>query len=282
MIGVISGCMASAVVPATDRVSAIRNVLVVPVEAPPLEVIPDNIKNRMPVYGQYAFETVPSTLLMSEKIYRSPGGILVAGMVGIDDSVKEAELQPTSGGEALEPRAALKGDWVSTLVLAERAASTLNTGRVRAALSGHFLRLPIADEDRTANLGNWRGAIKAWYAQDQSSVDYRLAGVESVDAVLEVGVGSYRIFGGQTSLQVLLKLIDPGTGLVIGRTRAQDISVGGDALALLGHEGEHFKSVVTRMGTHLLTGGLNDLGLAQDIRSGGNRLDQTLVEYRER
>lgn len=267
MICVLSGCMASTVVPATDRASAIRNVLVVPVEAPPLEVIPDNIKNRMPVYGQYTFETVPSTLLMSEKLYRSPGGILVAGMVGMGDSVKEVELQPTTGGTALEPRAALKDDWVSTQVFAEHAASILNTSRVRATQSGQFLRLPIADGDRTANLGNWRGAIKAWYAQDQSSVDYRQTSSEPVDAVLEIGVGSYRIFGGQTSLQVLLKLIDPGTGRVIGRTRVQDIAVEGDALALLGHEGEYFKSVVTRMGSRLLTGGLNDLGLALDIRS---------------
>ena len=42
--------------------------------------------------------------------------------------------------------------------------------------------------------------------------------VRSTDAVLEVGIANYRIFEGQTSLQVLLKLIDPVSRQVIART----------------------------------------------------------------
>ena len=278
----LSACMAPAIAPTADRISAIRSMLIVPVETPPLEVIPDPVKNRIPAYGQYAYENVPPTQLMREKIYRNPGGILIAGKVGSSDSVELAETQRTSGGAALQSSAALKDNWVSTLVLAEHAASTLSTGPVQAVMSKHFRRLPIAGENRTANLGHWHGAVRDWYAQDQSTVDYRQPGIGPVDAVLEIGVGSYRIFEGQTSLQVLLKLIDPGTGRVIGRARAEDISVEGSALALLGHEGENFKSVVTRMGTRLLTNGLSELGLAQAIRGGGIKPDQILAENRLR
>lgn len=276
MACVLSGCLAPAVTPPADRISAITSVLVVPVEAPPLEVIPDLIETRMPVFGQYQYETVPSLLLMTEKIYRHPGGILIAGLVGSEDTVREAQ-QRASAGEVLESSSVLKESWVSTLVLAEQAASVLNACQVRAVMSGHFRRLPIAGEDRTANLGNWRRAVRDWYAQDPSSIAYRRPGVGPVDAVLEIGVGSYRIFEGQTSVQVLLKLIDAGTGRVIGRTHAEDLSVDGEALALLGHEGEKFKSVVTHMGTRLLTDGLNALGLAQDFRSGGIRPAQAVA-----
>jgi len=58
-----------------------------------------------------------------------------------------------------------------------------------------------------------------------SSVDYRQLGQDHVDAVLEVGIETYRIFDAQTSLQVLIKLIDPNTRQVIGRVSGKTYSV---------------------------------------------------------
>ena len=124
----------------------------------------------------------------------------------------------------------------------------------------------MASEDRNANLGNWHDAIEQWYGQDTSSVAYRPSDLEQVDALLEVGIGSYRIFNAQTSLQVLVKLIDPKTRQVIGRISAKTFSAEDSPQTLLSHDAEKFKQLVTLMGTQLLTQAFGDLGLPQDDR----------------
>jgi hypothetical protein len=265
---VLTGCLTTPIKPSPYKMDQIRTVLVVPVESPPLEVIPDLIETRFPVYNQYQYQAMPYYVFLEKKIYKNPGGVLIAGLVSKDDSVPIADLHQTSASmeksASLEPAASLPECWTPTFILAQEAVSQLNGDKVKAMLSKHYYRLPIANEDRNANLGNWHNAIGQWYSQNLSSVDYRQLGPEHVDAVLEVGIESYRIFDAQTSLQVLIKLIDPDTRQVIGRISAKDFSVENSPQTLLSHEADQFKRLVTEMGTQLVARGFGDLGLAQN------------------
>lgn len=256
---VLSGCLASPIKPSNYKMEKIRTVLVVPVESPPLEVVPDLIETRFPVYSQHHYQTMPFYLYLAEKIYKNPGGVLIAGLVSKDDIVPVADMQRTS--TYFEPAAPLPENWTPTLILAQEAVAQLNGKRTKAMLSRHYYHLPIASEDRNANLGNWRDAIEQWYNQNMSSIDYRQPGLEQVDAVLEVGIGTYRIFEAQTSLQVLIKLIDPNTRQVIGRISAKDFSAEDSPQSLLNDEAKQFKQLVADMGTQLITDGLSGLGL---------------------
>ena len=274
---VLSGCLASPIKPSNHNMSEMRRILVASVESPPLEVIPDLIESRFPVYSQYQYQAMPSYLFLEEKIYQSPGGILIAGLVSDDDDVQLADMHRTS--MPMEKSAILEPgeNWMPTFILAQEAVAQLNGERVKANLSKQHYRLPIASGDRNANLGNWHDAIEQWYNQDMSSVDYRQADLEQVDAILEVGIGTYRIFEAQTSLQVLLKLIDPNTRQVIGRISAQTYSAEDSPQTLLNHEAEKFKQLVTLMGAQLLTRAFGDLGLPLDatinnIQSAADRL----------
>jgi hypothetical protein len=262
---VLSGCLATPIKPSISKMAEIRTILVVPVESPPLEVIPDLIETRFPVYRQYQYQAMPYNLFLEEKIYRNPGGVLIAGLISHDDSVPVAELHQVSSSmeksASLEPAASLPENWTPTFILAQEAVSQLNGGRVKALLSKHYYRLPIATGDRNANLGNWHNAIGQWYNQSMSAVDYRQLGQEHVDAVLEVGINSYRIFDAQTSLQVLIKLIDPNTRQVIGRINAKTYSVEDSPQTLLNHEAVKFKQLMTEMGAQLVARGFSDLGL---------------------
>lgn len=256
---ILSGCVASTIKPPAAELDKIRTVLVVPVEAPPLEVIPDMLETRMPAYAHYNNMVLP-LFFQEEKIYSNPGGVLIAGLIGGDDIVSAVAL-PRGQGRALEPVASLQGHWTPTFALAQEAALQLNTGGFKAMPSNEYYRLPMAAADRNANLGNWQAAIRQWYKQNASSVDYQ--GVAPVDAVLEVGIGTYKIFAGQTSLRVLIKLIDPTSGQVIARTDAYALSAEDSAQALLSREAETFKGLITRIGVRLLDQGFNDIGLTQ-------------------
>jgi hypothetical protein len=251
---ILSGCAAAPVTPPTAKISEMRKILVAAVESPPLEVIPDLIENRFPVYNQFQYQAMPSYLYLEEKIYQHPGGILIAGMVSKDEAAPAAD-------SALHETAK---NWSPTLVLSQQAVAQLNGDRIKARPSEQLFRLPMVSEDRNANLGNWHDAIEQWYGQDISSADYRPSDLEQVDALLEVGIGNYRIFNAQTSLQVLVKLIDPKTRQVIGRTRARTFSAEDSSQTLLSQDAEKFKQLVTLMGTQLLTQAFGDLGLPHD------------------
>lgn len=261
----LSACQAPAVKPQAQQLSQISRILVVPVESPPLEVIPDPIQSRIPAYKMYGYETVPPSLLMTNKLYRNPGGILIAGMVGesetvdADDSLQISDL--TRNTASLEPSAKFLDYWSPSQVLAQDTVEQLTTDGIKAILSEHYYRLPVSSGNHAAQHGAWHKAIKQWYGQDRSPMDYSHPGLSQIDAVLEVGIGSYRIFENQTSLKVLVKLIDPRTGHVIGRSSAETYSAEASAPALLSRDSESFKSLITGLGKKLVAHGLSDLGL---------------------
>jgi len=251
---VLSGCAAEPITPPAAGLDEIRTVLVVPVESPPLEVIPDLLETRMPVYGHFKNMTLP--LFLEENIYRNPGGILIAGLMGGDDVVPAVTFEQEQGA-GLKPISDAAENWAPTLVLAREAALQLNAARIKATPSNQYYRLRM--EDRDAYLGHWHAAVEQWYGQDSSPVDYRAMG--PVDAVLELGIGTYKIFAQQTALQVLIKLIDPNTGRVIARTSRQTFSAEDSAQALLSREGEAFKELIAETGARLLDQGFGDIGL---------------------
>lgn len=253
---VLSGCAAAPIKPPAAELDKIRAVLVVPVESPPLEAIPDPLEARMPVYGHFKNMALP--LFLEENIYRNPGGILIAGLMGDDDVVPAVTFERGLGA-GLKPIPGASENWTPTFVLAREAASQLNAARIKAIPSDRYYRLRM--EDRDAYLDHWHTAVEQWYEQDSSTVDYQAMG--PADAVLELGIGTYKIFANQAALQVLIKLIDPSTGRVIARTSRQAFSAEDSAQTLLSREGEAFKELIAETGARLLGQAFGDMGLAQ-------------------
>jgi len=278
LLAALSACLAPSMKPPADKLGAIRTILVIPVEPPPLEVTPDLMESGIPA-TYWQSETTPIDLFYERKIYRHPGGVLIAGLVSHHDRAPETVLPRTPAASentpGLEPTASLEETWAPTLVLAREAVSQLTSGGLKAVSAGHYYRLPISPRDRARDLTEWRSAIRQWYNQDASPVDYRLHGPERIDAVLEVGIGTYRIFETQMPLQVLVKLINPATRQVIGRAGVEVFPVKGTAQTLLAHEAEKFKETVAETGAQLIRRGLGDLGLlsaSQDARSDGRNI----------
>lgn len=265
LVFLLSGCVIEPVKPSSDTMAKIHTILVVPVESPPLEVIPDLIESRFPVYSQYQYQALPHSVFLEKHIYKNSGGVLIAGLLSKDDSVSVVNLHQspdsTEKTANLKSLVSLSASWMPTFMLAQEAVSQLNGDRVKALLSTYYYRLPMASGDSEVNIGYWRKTIRQWYNQNRSSVDYRQLGLEHVDAVLEVGIETYRIFAVQTSLQVLIKLIDPNTGQVIGKASTKTFSAKDSPQTLLNYDAEKFKQLVTEMGKRLITRGANELGL---------------------
>lgn len=251
----LAGCWAPTIKPSGSQLDHLRTVLIVPVESPPLEVIPDLLEQHDPAYRHY--QNMALGFPLPTALYQTTGGLVVAGLVNggeTTDAILADEPASSAGAPAkTEP------DWTPAKAVALKAQNLLAAENLKGVMSREAYRLPLADASRTAELHHWHDAIQTWYGQEQTAADYGRLG--HFDVVLELGIGSYRIFEGQTSLQILIKLIDPATRRVIARTRADDFRVDDAALASVGSDGEQFKQLIADMSAPLLRQGLGDIGL---------------------
>ncbi len=256
LVVLLSACWAYSIKPPVAEIDKLGTVLIVPVESPPLEIIPDPIEQRIPAYAHYRNMAVEYS--SPTKIYQTSGGVTIAGRVSAPDDEQDLVIVDERATPSLMIGTGTEQTWTPTLVLARQAMTQLGASNVKAVMSRDYYRLPMADADRNAGLNYWHDAIVKWYGQDAVEADYKpYAGV---DAVLELGLGSYRIFEGQTSIQVLMKLINPKTGQVIARTHARDFTVKEAGQAWIHRDSEPFKQLVSEMSSQLLKQGLNDIG----------------------
>ena len=249
----LSGCWAAAIKPPVNVVQQVHTLLLVPVEAPPLQIIPDPIFSRVPVYAQY--QNMALDFALPQGLYTTEGGVLVAGLVGTPEDRPTIHAQVTPWLPSTE--LAAQSTWMPTLAVAQQAAQQLGAQGIKTVLSANYLPLPLVAAQRDAQLQHWQTAAVEWYAQPSSTADYRQ---QPVDAVLELGIANYRIFEGQTSVQLLLKLIDPASGRVLASTRAATFALA-DAVPLLrDDDSAPFKQVLTQMQAQLLRQCLQELG----------------------
>lgn len=255
----VSGCWAPSIKPAAYEITNLSNILVVPVESPPMEIIPDPIEERIPAYGHY--RNMCLNVPLETKLYKTSGDVVIAGLVYPGDDEREVTLQKDNSSPNLTIATGAGQVWSPTLILAQQAKTELARHHIKAVLNSHYYRLDMPDADRDAHLNHWRDAISAWYAQSRSVVDYQSQAGHN--AVLELGLGNYRVFEGQTSVQVLMKLINPRTGQVIARTREETFTGKYVGQNSLNRNSEAFKQRFSEMGLQLLIQGLQDIGLQQ-------------------
>lgn len=255
----LAACAAPSIKPAASQIDQLHSLLIVPVEAPPLEVIPDLIERRDPAYRHA--QNMALGFALPTELYQTQGGVVIAGMVG-DSQAADVDaitkVSPTAAGGTAKTELF----WTPAKAAAQQLRRLLSAENRKGELSLDEYRLPAAGD---ASLQHWHQAIQSWYGLDTTPVDYAARG--HYDAVIEIGVGRYRIFEGQTSLQLMIKLIDPLSRRVIARTLSESFKADDDALASLDHGGEAFKQLIADMAVPLLRQSLGDIGLRNALQA---------------
>ncbi|OAH98401.1 hypothetical protein A1332_20635 [Methylomonas methanica] len=249
----LAACTAPSIKPAASQIDQLHSFLIVPVQAPPLEVIPDLIERRDPAYRHA--QNMALGFALPTELYQTVGGIVIAGMVS-DSQAADVDGITTAAPTAAGGSANTELVWTPARAAAQKLRSLLAAENRKGELSREYYQLPTAGD---ASLQHWHQAIQTWYGQNITPIDYTAMG--SYDAVIEVGIGRYRIFEGQTSLQLLIKLIDPVSRNVIARTLSESFKVDDQALASLDNGGEAFKQLISDMAVPLLRQSLGDIGL---------------------
>lgn len=286
LMGVLmSGCVASQVVPKESAVRSMRIISVVPVESPPLLLQPNTEEDRKAIIAMMksaadltaagapglsgpgaslAQSAVPLMLAPPEGL-RSGASVVAAigGMLMLLEAASSGKEVPGEVG------AVVKGypsqTWVPSVEYAKTAVLVLQKkGSLDVQMIDGYARLPIADRSITWHLENWMAPIRRWYNSDVSTVDYASDNPAKADVILEVGVLNYEYAFDRLILQVWVKLIDPRARQVLGRARSFEQSPAEPLAPLLQNDAEGMKRLVLETGNRLVTQCLAEVGLVSE------------------
>jgi hypothetical protein len=252
-----SGCLAASTTPSSMRLVSGDSISLVPVESPPL-LAPS--LGTQPV----ASSVIPVLVAAPEGVLQ-PGGRILASVGGIIALVQIAAAGRSTGEpRTLEELLADPATWLPTRALADETAAQLSKGcSCSVATATQYVRLPVRDRAATWHMENWYRPIRAWYAEDSAGGRYAQAAAANHRAILEVGLINYEWEGSRFIVQVLMKLIDPRTGQVIGRTRRGAARRVGPVERVLADGVAPLKDLFADMTRPLVATALQDLGLIQ-------------------
>ena len=273
------GCVRMQIRPPAETSGKLQTIAVVPMEAPPLEFYPFAAGDARPLQNllsQRKGDTGPLQSLAPERNIRIGGGrgaVVISGIFMIIDLMDLKDLLVTlqeapAVAKSLEIKLGDEEAWIPTIVLSQEAAGQITLeGKSAVILERKIQEIPgITNRDRTIFLENWMAPIRAWYNQDISPYDYRSYRERNVDAVLEVGLCNYTLGRTFMLVQVMLKLIDPATGNVLGRARNVEFVEVKKMDKLFIDNGLQFKELFAATGKKPVIENLKYLGLLPEQR----------------
>jgi len=273
------GCVSSQIKPSADTSGKLQTIAVVPMEAPPLEFYPFREGDARPLQNLMSEgkgDARPLQSLMPERkirIGRGRGEVMISGifmvmdLMDLKDFIMTLQEAPAIA-ESLESKLGDEEAWIPTIVLSREAAGRITLeGKSAVILERKIQEIPgITNRGRTIFLENWMAPIRAWYNQDISSFDYKSYRERKVDAVLEVGLANYSLSRTFLLVQVMMKLIDPATGKVLGRARNVEFAGIKKMDKLFIDNGLPFKELFAATGKKPVIDDLKYLGLLPEQR----------------
>jgi hypothetical protein len=251
----LAGCTSPPIALTGGEAANLRRVAIVPMEPPPLTVSP-LVEARLPPFLGYA-GNVGATAAGIVFVLRTP------------DAIRRARESSRSLQEALGKGQA----WMPTVSLANELRGLLQAKGAQATATPEPRPiLNIADRGTTLFMENWLAPIRAWYNGAAPAGDYRAFASDQVTHVIEVEIAQYEVYDSRLLLGVMVKVIDPIDGRVVGRSWTNGVRVRAakelSALPSLAplenafaNDARPFKDAFLKEGSQLLQYCLRELGL---------------------
>ena len=246
-VALLEGCTGASVNAPTGRIHGIRRLCVVALGPVPMEV-PSGMANA----------------LVAQLPKPSPSaarGVGVLSSILMLAELPDAQKRATLGGQAVTAELSAEGAWWPGLIVAREVATRLGAagrsvlGPVDKAVPGTTAEAIVGD------LGAYTAAMRAWWAEPESSVVYQADELQQVDAVLEVFIYYSAFFAGNLMLTVRLKVIDPVTRDMIARVVKYEYRDIGTPEAALANDAAVIKRVFGELSASLVPTSLAELGL---------------------
>lgn len=200
----MAGCAISGTPPSGKEVMNIKAVHIVAMEAPPLGVPPE---------FRY---TVPSELMYLSSPF------LIYNTIAVLIETPAAQRRRSEVSRSLQAAMESEEVWVPTLALAQEAQAQLDDRGIAATAAPGVRPIPgVRDRSHTLLMENWLAPIRAWYKDERPVAGYTDLSSDQPPYIIEIGVASYEIVEDKLLLSVMMKMIDPADGRVMGRAFAR-------------------------------------------------------------
>jgi hypothetical protein len=261
-----SGCVSVSRIPTSTAAAGLKTILVVPLEAPPIFLEPASEADRAAIAS--AGLELPTrqgrVIIVFPLFWPLPSLVGTLAVESVFLAATSKPLESESG--AFVKREGDSG--MTTEMLARKAAEMLQDRTSRQVLlAGGYIKLDIADRSMNVQHGigemeNWLAPTRRWYNAEMPLFEYKQTDLGDADAVLEIGLQNYAYLQHFLSLVVSMKLIDPVTKQVLGRTRCGLFPVEGGSLAkLLDSHAEPLRNLVESIAEKHVRDCLTELGL---------------------
>ena len=203
----LAGCIVGGSAVDQSKAASLTHIQIVAIEGPPLS---GSGVSKIRLSGSEL--VVGGTSLGS-------GSLLIVGGVMMLADLPEANRQSAAASKNIESLLDDKGVWEPTLMIAEEAMRQLTvSSNIPVNVDAALKQLPgVEKRDATFFMENWMAPLRAWYNESPSAFVY--SGQSRSGAVLEVGLLNYELTSGSLLVQVVMKLIDPSTGMVLANAR---------------------------------------------------------------
>jgi hypothetical protein len=249
-LSALAGCVGPQIQPNPEGLSRVRNIEFVPMETPPLII-------KRPYSGPIAGSLEDMGGIGYVLMHSSPVFMLMLLVDGSGNVLHQSEVLQLGYPAPVEM-------WIPTVEFAREASRLVTATGKASTVSAEVQPIPgVQDRRRNLMLENWLGPIRNWYNDESTSSKYAALAVKGVDLVAEVGISNYEgSFDGRTFLlQVVVKLIDPRSGQLVGRARAFSST---DFMAMdkaVDNDAKRFKDFVLQAGNQLVLTCLRELRL---------------------
>ena len=247
---ILSACVSASIKPSPGEIAGIQNIAVVAIEPPPLRASSFTYSGPGRLTGLGG---------------GGPGAEYLVVLFGIIMLLEHVTSDAESSEPAIPLHDALNRSeaWLPTVELARETAAQMRAGLgVNVDVVDGYLALPgIENRDLTYWGENWQAPLRAWFNEDESSFDHVRYTNKNIDAVVEVGILNYEMFGGGLLIQVASKLVNPTNKRVLGRSRNGVLAEAPPNDILFGNEGRNYKEFFAKTTRDLIAANLKELGL---------------------
>jgi len=186
---------------------------------------------------------------------------LVVGSVLMMAAIPEADAKSAAASQTIESLLDKDGIWEPTVELAQEATRLLeNASSYFVSTDSKIRPLPgVERREATFFMENWMAPIRAWYNADRSPFSY--SDQLSSGVVLEVGLSNYEMTADYFFIQVMMKVVDPETGMVIANARKYSNTRFHDLDSLFEEDAAAYKQLFRDITVKLVQGCIDKLGL---------------------
>jgi hypothetical protein len=245
----LAGCVTGGSTLDQSKAASLTHVHIVPIEGPPLSgtgLSKANLSGAGLVAGG---TTVGSNAL------------LVVGSVMMIAAQSEANAKSAAASQSIESLLDKDEIWEPTVELAQEATRLLENTSSYSVSTDSKIKPLLGVEQREATffMENWMAPIRAWYNADKSPFSY--SDQINSGVVLEVGLSNYSMTADYFLIQVVMKVVDPETGMVIANARKFSNSRFDDIDTLFEDDAAAYKQLFREITAELVQECIDKLGL---------------------